>query len=325
MSQPPGRPGDSGSPRRKPLLQRPGDQTVAFRSGIVAPPSLTKEHAGLVVIQGREIGRGYRLRRSESILGRGEDAGLHILDELVSRRHASLTVSWDSEAKIQRVFITDLGSTNKTYVNGDPIGRVELSEGDKIRVGDTVLKFVLQDDLDARFHEEIRNRIAYDQLTGLLSKESLYVTLQFDLDRCARYGLPLTLLMMDLDHFKQVNDTFGHLMGSHVLSQVGRLIQQGFRSTDVSARYGGEEFLAYLSEIPANEGVRVAGRVRSAIESHSFTRREESGRDVTVRITISIGVSEFPRNGRTVEALVASADAALYGAKADGRNRVRRA
>lgn len=302
---------------------RVGDQTLVLPSGAVPSPDLTKEHAGLVVIQGREIGREYRLRRSESILGRDESATLRVPDERVSRRHASLELAWDPAEKVRRVFLTDLGSTNRTYVNGEAVGRRELKEGDKVRVGDTVLKFVLQDALDARFHREIRDRIAYDQLTRLLTKESLYSALEAELARCARYGLPLAVLMMDLDRFKSVNDTHGHLMGSHVLAEVGRLIREGFRTSDVSARYGGEEFVAYLSESGAEEGRLVAERIRTAIAAHPFTRVDEKGLSDTVRITISIGVSEFPRDGGTLEALVAAADRALYRAKEEGRNLVR--
>ncbi len=302
---------------------RTGDQTLVVSGASLPSPDLTKEHAGLVVIQGREIGREYRLRRTASILGREEGAALRILDERISRRHAALEVRYDPSEGTQRAFITDLGSTNKTYVNGEAIARRELKEGDKIRVGDTVLKFVLQDALDARFHEEIRNRIAYDQLTGLLTKESLYAALEAELVRCARYGLPLAALMMDLDSFKQVNDTHGHLMGSHVLSEVGRLIGAGCRSTDIAGRYGGEEFVAYLSEVTAEKGRLVGERIRRAIERHRFTRTDEAGRSLTIRLTISIGISEFPRDGATLEALVEASDRALYRAKAEGRNRVR--
>jgi diguanylate cyclase (GGDEF)-like protein len=284
---------------------------------------LTREHPGLVVLQGSEIGREYRLRRSASVLGRDEDAVLRVLDERVPRRHALLELIYDPAEQVQRVFITDLQSTNRTYVNGEAVERRELREGDKLRVGDTVLKFVLQDAIDARFHQEIHDRIAYDQLTKLLTKESLYTALEAELRRCAHYKYPLAVLMMDLDHFKQVNDTHGHLMGSHVLAEVGRLIREGLRRTDVSARYGGEEFVAYLSQVGAEVGRGAAERIRAAIASHLFTRVDESGLGDTVRITISIGVSEFPRDGGSLEALVAAADRALYRAKREGRNLVR--
>ncbi|MCI0659294.1 MAG: GGDEF domain-containing protein [Acidobacteria bacterium] len=311
-------------PSRKPAKAKdsPGDQTLVFRRRAHASPTLAKLHPGLVVIQGREIGREYRLRRSELILGRDEGVHVRIPDEGVSRKHALIELSWDADRRVQHALIRDLGSTNGTLVNGERVASSDLREGDKIRLGDTVLKFVLQDDLDARFHQEVHNRIAYDQLTGLLTKEFLYVAMETELKRCEKFGQPMAVLMMDLDRFKLVNDGYGHLMGSHVLSEVGWLIREGFRSTDVSARYGGEEFLAYMSEVTLEGGVQAAERIRSAVEEHPFTRTGETGRSTTVRVTISLGVSEFPRHGASLESLVAAADAALYRAKESGRNRV---
>jgi diguanylate cyclase (GGDEF)-like protein len=190
-------------------------------------------------------------------------------------------------------------------------------DGDEIQIGDTVLKFVVLDDVEARFHAEVRNRITYDQLTGLLTKESLYLAIEHELARCRRYGLPLAVLMMDLDRFKSVNDTHGHLMGSHVLSEVGRLIRESIRAADVSARYGGEEFVSYLAETPLAGARQAAERVRAAIEGHPFTLD-----GVTIRVTISIGVAVCPEHGRDLKTLVARADKALYRAKESGRNRV---
>jgi diguanylate cyclase (GGDEF)-like protein len=299
-----------------------GDQTLIVRSGATEVSPQAQVHPGLVVIQGLEIGRQYRLRRSEMIVGRDEAAHLRIPDERISRRHALLKLLQDGRRKSQRVEIQDLGSTNGTLVNGEPVDWAELHDGDKILLGDTVLKFVLQDDLDARFHQEIRNRIAYDQLTGLLTKESLYLAMESELRRCQRFDLPMAVLMMDLDRFKSVNDGHGHLMGSHVLSEVGRLIREAIRSTDVAARYGGEEFLAYLSEVDVETGLEIAERVRAAIEAHTFTRVDDDGNRDSLRTTISLGVSAHPRHGRSLQSLVAAADAALYRAKESGRNRV---
>jgi diguanylate cyclase (GGDEF)-like protein len=302
--------------------ESPGDQTLVFRGRANDSRNLARVHPGLVVIQGREIGREYRLRRSVVVLGRDEGVHLRLPDEGVSRRHALIELSWDGDRTVERIVIRDLGSTNGTLVNGERVASAELREGDKIRLGDTVLKFVLQDNLDARFHQEVHNRIAYDQLTGLLTKEFLYVAMETELKRCEKYGLPMAVLMMDIDWFKKVNDGYGHLMGSHVLSEVGRLLREGFRSTDVSARYGGEEFLAYLSEVSLEGGDQAAHRIRSAVEEHPFTRTDENGRSITLRLTISIGVSGFPTHGASLEALVSAADAALYRAKESGRNRV---
>ena len=123
--------------------------------------------------------------------------------------------------------------------------------------------------------------------------------------------------MMDLDRFKSVNDGHGHQMGSHVLGEVGQIINQSVRIADASARYGGEEFLSYLTETDAAGVEHVAERVRAAIEAHTFVLD-----DLSMKITISIGIAVAPRHGDSIKALVAAADEALYRAKETGRNRV---
>jgi diguanylate cyclase (GGDEF)-like protein len=123
--------------------------------------------------------------------------------------------------------------------------------------------------------------------------------------------------MMDLDFFKSVNDTHGHLMGSHVLAEVGKLIIDSVRRRDVAGRYGGEEFIAYLSEVDPNDALQAAERVRKAIATHPFTLD-----DKTVRVTISIGVAHYPVHGNDSKELIGAADKALYDAKNRGRNRV---
>lgn len=295
------------------------DSTIAGR----VPISRARDRrtASLIVVQGAEIGREYRLQRSEAILGRDPAALLRVMDDGASRQHARVVVlRGPDDAPV--VVLQDLGSTNGTWVNGQRIEQAALAEGDKVQLGDTVLKFVLQDELDARFHEEVRYRIAYDQLTGLLQKESLFLALDAELRRAQRYSLPLSILMMDLDRFKSVNDTHGHLTGSFVLQETGRLLTDRLRRTDVAARYGGEEFVAYLSELTATEALVVAERIRSALEDHRFRREMESGQELAIQVTISIGVAEFPAHGGSRESLIAAADAALYRAKSEGRNRV---
>jgi len=277
---------------------------------------LPRTHACLVVLQGAEIGRDFRLRKPRMVIGRSPEAEIRLLDPQVSRAHALLLRSVDQDGDMVYE-VQDLGSANRTFVNGRAVGRGRLADGDKIRVGDTFLKFVLLDEIEARFHAEIRHRIKYDQLSGLLTKESLYLALGAELERCLDYGLPLSLMMMDLDFFKTVNDTYGHLMGSHVLAEVGRLIREAIRDADVSARYGGEEFISYLAETDAAGAVLAAERIRQAIEVHRFSADGQ-----TARITISIGVAAAPANGRDIRALVAAADRALYQAKGLGRNRV---
>lgn len=274
-------------------------------------------HAALIVLKGDELGRDFRLRRKPMIIGRSPEAEICLPDQGASRRHARVDFEGTDDGDEPVYTLTDLDSTNHTFVNSERVESTTLRDGDKVRIGDTVLKFVVMDSLEANFHAEVRDRISYDQLTGLLTKESLFLAFERELARCVRYELPVSVLMMDLDRFKAVNDTHGHLMGSHVLAEVGGIIRHCIRSADVSARYGGEEFVTYLAETHG-EGARVAAeRIRQAIEAHRFVLD-----DVSISVTISIGVATAPKDGTVVEGLVGAADQALYRAKETGRNRV---
>ncbi|MDX1648046.1 MAG: GGDEF domain-containing protein [Longimicrobiales bacterium] len=274
-------------------------------------------HASLVVLQGAEIGRHFRLRRQPAVIGRSNDADIRLPDDRASRRHARIDDMWSRASPDATFVLTDLDSTNRTFVNGSPVDRVRLRDGDKIHIGDSILKYVVLDTIEIRFHEEIRHLISYDQLTGLLTKESLFLAFERELERCLQWGLPVSTLMMDLDYLKTVNDTHGHLMGSHVIAEVGKIIGEVLRSVDVSARYGGEEFVSYLAETDPDGARVVADRIRRAVEARPFVLD-----DRRAEVTISIGISTAPKHGETVKELVAHADEALYRAKDEGRNRV---
>jgi diguanylate cyclase (GGDEF)-like protein len=299
------------------MAKRSTDRTVFRKKVKLATDRLKRSHASLVVLQGADIGRDFRLRRKGVTLGREVDADIRIFDDLASREHARIERRWEKGKGAPAFHLLDLGSTNHTFVNSRRIERVQLRDGDRIQIGSTVLKFVLLDDVEAKFHEEVRHRITYDQLTGLLTKESLYLALEMELKRSKRYSMPLAVLMMDLDAFKSVNDRFGHQTGSHVIAEVGRLIRESIRSADVSGRYGGEEFISYLAESSSAHAVQVAERIRSAIEQYRFTVD-----DLSIATTISIGIAMCPEHGEDIDLLVARADEALYEAKRAGRNRV---
>ncbi len=293
------------------------DSTLAIERPLLDMKRLRKSHASLIVLQGAEIGRDFRLRKRSTIVGRSSEADIRLPDDGASREHARIDRSRNRSDGGISFAIIDLQSTNRTLVNSKPVKRAELSDGDKIQIGETVLKFVILDDIEAVFHAEIRNRITYDQLTGLLTKESLYLAMEMELRRCRLYGSPLAVMMMDLDFFKLVNDGNGHLMGSHVLAEVGRVIRKSIREADVSARYGGEEFITYLAEVDTDGALPAAERIRAAVEAHRFTLD-----DVTIGVTISIGVAHAPLHGQDLKSVVGAADRALYRAKETGRNRV---
>ncbi|MCO4101126.1 MAG: diguanylate cyclase [Gemmatimonas sp.] len=160
-----------------------------------------------------------------------------------------------------------------------------------------------------------------DPLTQLLNRRALTERITAEMERALRYDSTLALLMIDLDHFKKVNDTYGHLVGDDVLRDVGQLLSDTIRGSDIVARYGGEEFLVLLPETDDDGAETFANRLREAVEEHLFARESLAE---PLRLTASIGVAVYPAARiESVEDLFARADAALYRAKADGRNRVR--
>lgn len=168
-------------------------------------------------------------------------------------------------------------------------------------------------------NNKLKELVDIDDLTGLFNMRSLYKRLDFELDRARRYRRSSCVMMMDMDHFKRVNDQHDHLFGSFVLSEVGRMIRENIRKVDFAARYGGDEYLIALNEIDEKGAFTFADRLRERIEEHTFSADEHS-----VRLTASIGFAIVEPAIQTIDArgLVRLADQALYKAKADGRNRV---
>src|SRR5512139_705845 len=161
-------------------------------------------------------------------------------------------------------------------------------------------------------------RLEYDSLTGVSSRQEFERSLRNEVERSSRYGHALSLLMIDLDHFKQVNDTYGHPAGDDALRAFARRVQQGLRSPDCLARYGGEEFAVIMPETGADAARNVAERIRTDTASRPLLSL--NGQELT--ITVSVGVATFPQDARTEDDLVAAADRALYAAKSSGRNQV---
>jgi two-component system, cell cycle response regulator len=289
------------------------DRTLISPLRALDPSS--RQAATVIVVQGPDIGRHFPLRRNRVVLGRGEAADIVLQDKEISRAHAAIEGMRLGGETIYR--LVDLGSTNHVFVNGEQVDVHLLADGDKVRLGDIVLKFELHDAIDAKFHTEIRNRIRYDDLTGLLTYESFRTALDWELERYASSAKGCAVVMMDLDDFKRLNDTYGHLAGSYVLSEVGALIRGNLRHFDVAARYGGEEFVAYLPETSTVEAWTATERLRQLMAEKVF---EHQGR--AIRLTISMGISHFPQDGKLLAPLVQVADERLYRAKREGKNRV---
>ncbi len=204
---------------------------------------------------------------------------------------------------------------------GDPL----LTEADAT-FAETVIRAAVSAiekayDFEATLSDKRRFEVlaTIDPLTGCLNRRALVESLEQELDRARRYEFPVTVLMIDLDRFKAINDTRGHLVGDAVLRQLGELLRREARSVDLVARYGGEEFVIVLPNTGSPGGLTFAERLRARIAGHDFATDLEP-----LSLTVSIGVATFPAvGGESVEALLAAADQALYRAKHEGRNLVR--
>jgi len=276
----------------------------------------------LVFLSGELIAVPIPLEREEVVLGRALEADVRINDSQVSRQHARITAT-PSESRVAMDYVLhDLDSRNGTFVNGRRIKRETLVNGDKITVGETILRFDLLDEIDREYQRQIHRLISHDDLTGLLSSRSFFSELRREASRATAEGRPFCVLMMDGDNFKSVNDTFGHLTGSKTIEEIGFSITTNLRSGDAAARFGGDEFAAFLLDADLPQGIVAAERIRQSIEEYDFSVVKPGATRVTHHITVSIGVASFPNDSSDPIELVEMADSALYRAKRGGRNLV---
>ncbi len=171
---------------------------------------------------------------------------------------------------------------------------------------------------NAHYFERVRQMAYLDGLTGIFNRRFFELRIMQEIERANRYGVALSIIMVDIDHFKRINDEFGHLLGDEVLKQISRLCSQHLRKPDVLCRFGGEEFAVLLPETGGEAALSVAEKLRHIVAGYPFP-------GIPRPVTLSAGVAEFPRNGRTRDDLVQAADAALYVSKQGGRDRVHQA
>ncbi len=276
----------------------------------------------LVFLTGELIAVPIPLEREEVILGRELGADVRINDSQVSRRHAKISKVLNPKSNEAEYIVKDLGSRNGTLLNGEKITEDVLQNGDKITIGEQILRFDLLDAIDREYQLQIHRLISHDDLTGLLSSRSFFSELRRESERAKIEKRGFCVLMMDIDHFKLVNDTYGHLTGSKTLEEIGNSIINCLRSGDAAARFGGEEFAAFLLYAEIGQALVAADRIRSGIEMREFSVMRQDSPLGTHHVTISIGVASFPDDSSDPIQLVEMADSALYRAKREGRNRV---
>jgi len=263
------------------------------------------------VIYGAELGRKYHIDGREMTIGRGTLNDICVSQDSVSRTHAMLRVE-DAGIKIR-----DNESTNGTYVNDHKIHEAWLKDGDLIKIGRAIFKFLSGDNIESLYHEEIYRLSTVDGLTQIFNKRYFLETLGRELSRARRYDRPLALVMFDIDYFKQCNDTFGHRAGDFILREISDVVRERARKVDVLARYGGEEFALILPEIELKGATLFAEKIRTMLAESKFSFE---GRAIPV--TISVGVAELTPDVATYDDLIKRADARLYKAKQTGRNKV---
>lgn len=252
-----------------------------------------------------------QLGPTTTIIGREKDADFSIEMPSVSRHHAKIERQPNG-----RYRLIDLDSTNGTFVNDVRVREWELDPSDIVRCGGAMLKVLPADDLEARYHEVAYMMMTHDSLTGIHNRQYFEDLLERELGRCLRYKAPMAMLMLDIDHFKAVNDLHGHLAGDDVLREFARRIQTVLRGENVVARLGGEEFGVVIQHADLTKACTVAERLRTAISARKFRVT-----DAQIPITVSIGLATIDGHSEiSPQELLREADQNLYEAKTSGRD-----
>jgi two-component system, cell cycle response regulator len=266
----------------------------------------------LVQIHGPELGKKYILEEEEFTIGRDVKNNIVVDLDNVSRRHAKIVT------RQGKSYVSDLGSTNGTYLNDQEVlEETPLRSGDYVKVGGSIFKFLSGGNIETLYHEEIYQMTIVDGLTQINNKRYFLEYLEREMGRCHRYSRALSLTMFDIDHFKRINDTNGHLAGDYVLRELAQVVRQRIRREECFARYGGEEFAVVMPEAGSENARRFAEKVRKLVEDHRFTFE---GKDIAV--TISLGVADMAAEMTEPLQFIKVADANLYKAKKGGRNKV---
>ncbi len=275
---------------------------------------LVRDRCLLTVLAGDQLGQVIRLDRDELLLGRGDHVDVRLIDPGLSWVHARLTRRADG------FYLEDLASTNGTYLGRDRVDQpVKLGDGDRIQLGGhTTLKFSVVDELEETAALRLYQSMVHDSLTGVYNRRYLESRLTSEVSFAARHATTLALLLIDVDHFKQVNDLLGHHVGDATLRVIAASIQRILRPEDVLARYGGEEFVVLARSITPRNAEILAERIRRHVEQLELALADELPMSVSVGVAV-IAPGHSPPDAA---ALLTAADSAMYEAKEQGRNRV---
>lgn len=269
----------------------------------------------LTFIKGSRIGQLVELVKKEIIVGRSPDCDVWIDDNTISRRHFKLAINGSE------VWLEDLGSTNGTYVNGEVAKKTRLEDGCKIQISqDTLLEFNFLDESRSLSEKKLYEMGVIDPVCDIYNKRYFIERLKEEFAIAKRKGGLLSLVMFDIDYFKKINDTHGHLAGDLVLQKIGQVAKTTVRSGDILARYGGEEFVVIMREAAMEDAFRLAERIRQSLAA-SFIMVENK----KITFTVSLGIACYESAMKEPVDLIAEADKYLYQSKSAGRNRTGKA
>jgi diguanylate cyclase (GGDEF)-like protein len=316
MANQPGEPfvGDKLTPAEAPETK----EILVPRETLIATPrpliSTANRQACLVHIYptGPGMGSRYMLADTRLTLGRDNDCDICLSDLSVSRHHARIQPGMDG------YYVVDLQSTNGTFVNDKSASMCKLKDGDYLRFGNWIFRYLSGGNVEADYHEEIYRLTIIDALTGIHNKRYLLDFLDRELARSARHHRPLSMGILDIDHFKVINDQMGHLAGDYALREMAVIIKEAIRREELFARYGGEEFAVVWPETGRAGALLIGQRVRELVEIHPF---EYDGRAFNLTISMGIATTEGEPSLAPTD-LIRRADEKLYAAKQAGRNRV---
>jgi two-component system, cell cycle response regulator len=289
--------------------------TGRTETNVIEPASSRRSaRMTLTVIAGGDAGRVVPLAPDVTVIGRAKACTLRLPDPGVSRTHASIRELGDGW------LLEDLDSKNGVFLDGERVRTRLLREGDAFQIGShVVVRLARMTDVEERLVRQLYDSSMRDALTQTFNRRHFYDRLRGEVAYAIRHTARLSVFVVDLDHFKQVNDTHGHRAGDAVLRQGAHRILSTLRSEDVLARIGGEEFAVLLRGCPLDAAIACAERVRSAVAAAPML---VPGADA-VALTVSIGVAALDEvKVGAIDAIVELADARLYIAKRSGRNRV---
>ncbi|MFK7825600.1 MAG: diguanylate cyclase [Oligoflexales bacterium] len=287
------------------------DKTIITAMNELTALNSDRNHACLIQYSGINLGARYILSSNEMVIGRADDADITINETSVSRRHVRCSL------KGTELQIFDLNSSNGTFINEARMKNKHiLNDGDIVRLGKIILKYFAPNNIEKSFHDKIYRLATIDAGTQIFNKKYVFDSLERQFKYSRTYKRPLSCIFFDLDHFKKVNDKYGHEAGDYILKESAKLVGSCIRKDDIFGRIGGEEFVVILPDANTKIAYEFAERIRKKISKHQFKHGKNK-----IHQTISLGVSELHKSMKSHTDLLADADKKLYKSKANGRNR----